>query len=108
LELLLCPLLIGAIPGLQAANSGGNDNSSSKFQVLSALLLAVRDKAPTDRMVLVSNYTATLDLLAIMCNSNALSFVRLDGSTPQKKREAIVRQFNAGKSHPTTPVCLEV
>lgn len=47
-----------------------------------------------DRFVLVSNYTSMLDIFATMAREFGWSYVRLDGSTTQKKRTALVAQFN--------------
>ena len=38
-----------------------------------------------DKIVIVSNYTQTLDLIGKMCNENNWGFCRLDGSIGMKK-----------------------
>ncbi|XP_034250356.1 DNA repair and recombination protein RAD54B-like isoform X2 [Thrips palmi] len=48
-----------------------------------------------ERMVLVSYFTQTLDLLASLCDEMGLRYCRLDGSTPSTQRTAIVDEFNA-------------
>ena len=47
-----------------------------------------------DKIVIVSNYTQTLDLIGSMCNENSWGFCRLDGSISMKKRQQMVDQFN--------------
>ena len=47
-----------------------------------------------DRVVLISNWTMTLDVLQNMCAQNNWPVVRLDGSMGIKKRQKIVDTFN--------------
>jgi DNA repair and recombination protein RAD54B len=48
----------------------------------------------SEKIVLVSNYTSTLNLLATLLTSLGLPFLRLDGSTPAQKRQPLVDDFN--------------
>ncbi|CAH1775691.1 unnamed protein product [Owenia fusiformis] len=66
---------------------------SGKFTVLDFILATV--KATTDdKVVLVSNYTQTLDLFEKLCRYRGYIFVRLDGSMSIKKRAKVVEKFN--------------
>ena len=47
-----------------------------------------------DKIVIISNYTQTLDLIGRMCRENSWGFCRLDGSISMKKRQAMVDDFN--------------
>ena len=47
-----------------------------------------------DKIVIVSNYTQTLDLIGRMCRQNSWGFCRLDGSINMKKRQKMVDEFN--------------
>ncbi|XP_041358558.1 DNA repair and recombination protein RAD54-like [Gigantopelta aegis] len=68
-------------------------NLSGKFLVLDTLLAVV--KATTnDKVVLVSNYTQTLDLFEKLCRQRNYKYVRLDGSMTIKKRSKVVERFN--------------
>ena len=67
--------------------------SSAKFRVLDQMLKCLAEKT-TEKVVLVSNYTSTLDLLGQHLASLSLPFLRLDGSTPAAKRQDLVDAFN--------------
>ncbi|XP_024532859.1 protein CHROMATIN REMODELING 25 [Selaginella moellendorffii] len=66
---------------------------SGKMFVLARLLENLRKKT-NDRIVLVSNYTQTLDLFAQLCRERNYPYVRLDGSTSIGKRQKLVQKFN--------------
>ena len=68
-------------------------SSSGKLRVLDRLLGVL--KAHTDeKIVIVSNYTSTLDVLQNLLSSRGLSWLRLDGSTLADKRQGLVDKFN--------------
>ncbi|XP_071117638.1 DNA repair and recombination protein RAD54-like [Haliotis cracherodii] len=71
---------------------------SGKFVVLDTLLAVVKSTS-NDKVVLVSNYTQTLDLFEKLCRQRNYQHVRLDGSMTIKKRAKIVERFN----DPTSP-----
>ncbi|PGH28224.1 hypothetical protein AJ80_00114 [Polytolypa hystricis UAMH7299] len=73
--------------------------SSGKIRVLDQLLHNIRSTT-NEKVVIVSNYTSTLDLLANLLSSLSLPFLRLDGSTPAAKRQPLVDDFN--RSFPTS------
>lgn len=52
----------------------------------------------TDKIVLISNYTQTLDLFEKLCKSKKYAFFRLDGSMTINKRQKMVDQFNNPES----------
>ncbi|KAK2844547.1 hypothetical protein Q5P01_011206 [Channa striata] len=74
--------------GFKAADSG-------KLLVLSDLLTAIRTLSPSDRVVVVSNYTQTLDMLQDLCVHMGYTFSRLDGHTPTGQRQRLVDSFNS-------------
>ena len=80
-------------PDYGRARDGCRADTSGKLLVLQRLLLKVRAETD-DRFVLVSNYTSMLDVFGQMAREFGWSYVRLDGSTSQKKRTALVAQFN--------------
>ncbi|XP_068180913.1 DNA repair and recombination protein RAD54B isoform X2 [Antennarius striatus] len=68
---------------------------SGKLQVLVDLVKAIRQLSPSDRVVIVSNFTKTLDLLQTLFSHMGYTFCRLDGHTPTKQRQRLVDNFNS-------------
>ena len=66
---------------------------SGKLQVLESLLHSIRTTTD-EKVVLISNYTSTMDVLATLLTSQSYKYLRLDGSTPQNKRQDLVDRFN--------------
>ncbi|KAL3822266.1 hypothetical protein ACHAXA_005899 [Cyclostephanos tholiformis] len=70
---------------------------SGKLIVLGNLLDSIRRLNPTDKVVIISNFTSALTVIEdSLLRKKRLSFVRLDGSTDNKSRGAIVDTFNRG------------
>lgn len=67
--------------------------ASSKMRVLDRMVKHL-SKMTSEKIVLVSNYTSTLDLLGQHLSGLSLPFLRLDGSTPAAKRQGLINQFN--------------
>ncbi|KAM9404599.1 DNA repair and recombination protein RAD54B isoform 2-T2 [Salvelinus alpinus] len=89
--------LRGVFP--ESYSSGGFSTADSgKLLVLSDLLTTIRHLSPTDRVVLVSNYTQTLDLLQDLCVHLDYTYCRLDGNTPTIQRQRLVDNFNSPHS----------
>jgi DNA repair and recombination protein RAD54B len=59
-------------------------------------LLATLYRYTDEKIVLVSNYTSTLDMLESHCTRSRYNVLRLDGSTAQKNRQDLVDSFNRG------------
>ncbi|KAF8623451.1 hypothetical protein AX15_006237 [Amanita polypyramis BW_CC] len=66
---------------------------SGKFLVLERFLHHIRTQT-NDKIVLISNYTQTLDLFEKLCQSKKYGFFRLDGTMTITKRQKLVDQFN--------------
>ncbi|EJU03425.1 DNA repair protein SNF2 family [Dacryopinax primogenitus] len=64
-----------------------------KFLVLERFLDRIK-RETNDKIVLISNYTQTLDLFEKMCRSKRYGFFRLDGTMSVVKRQKLVDQFN--------------
>jgi DNA repair and recombination protein RAD54 and RAD54-like protein len=68
---------------------------SGKMFVLYRLMKEMRKPGNgNDKIVIVSNYTQTLDLIGRMCRESNWGFCRLDGSITMKKRQKMVDEFN--------------
>ena len=65
---------------------------SGTVSVLDYLLALVKTQT-SDKVVLVSNYTQTLDLFETLCQMRGYCFVRLDGSMTIKKRAKVGTAF---------------
>ncbi|XP_032104910.1 DNA repair and recombination protein RAD54B isoform X4 [Sapajus apella] len=74
------------------------EKESGKLQVLSKLLAVIHELRPTERVVLVSNYTQTLNILQEVCKRHGYAYTRLDGQTPISQRQQIVDGFNSQHS----------
>jgi len=59
-------------------------------------MLRERDREKKERIVLVSNFTETLDIFARMLHSMNAKYVRLDGGIAVNKRQRLVNEFNKG------------
>ena len=73
---------------------------SGKFLVLHRILSSIR-KHTQDRVIIVSNFTSTLNLLQRYCVRQKFPFLRLDGRTKADVRSKMVNEFNSdsGSDH---------
>ncbi|KAK9475090.1 SNF2 family N-terminal domain-containing protein [Dipodascopsis tothii] len=94
-------------PSLVAADDGDKKDSllaevdpallrargSGKLAFLEAFMRQLRARTD-EKVVLVSSYTQTLDVLQRLLVRLDLTFLRLDGSTPSARRQELVDAFN--------------
>jgi DNA repair and recombination protein RAD54 and RAD54-like protein len=66
---------------------------SGKMQVLDRMLARIRQDT-NDKIVLISNYTQTLDVFERLCRSRNYGCLRLDGTMNVNKRQKLVDKFN--------------
>lgn len=66
---------------------------SGKTLLLMGILKEMR-RTTNDKIVIVSNYTQTLDFLAVLCDQRKYAYLRLDGTTPLAQRQKLVDKFN--------------
>ncbi|KAJ1852975.1 DNA-dependent ATPase protein rad54 [Coemansia sp. RSA 1822] len=67
---------------------------SSKMMLLDRMLQQLSKAQDKEKMVVISNYTQTLDLIEVMCRARGFGHYRLDGAMAVSKRQTIVDQFN--------------
>ncbi|KAF8813639.1 hypothetical protein BYT27DRAFT_7334698 [Phlegmacium glaucopus] len=71
---------------------------SGKLLSLATMLKMIRQNT-SEKCVLVSHYTSTLNILEAYCRKSSYSYYRLDGQTPQNKRQEYVNAFNRESQH---------
>ncbi|KAJ4320430.1 helicase [Neodidymelliopsis sp. IMI 364377] len=67
--------------------------SSTKLRLLDNLVHRLYTTTE-EKIVIVSNYTMTLDMIERLLTALSYTYLRLDGSTPANKRQALVEKFN--------------
>ncbi|KAF9052862.1 DNA repair protein, SNF2 family [Panaeolus papilionaceus] len=83
----------GAGSTSKGRNQGVRCDWSGKFVVLERFLHQIKTTTD-DKIVLISNYTQTLDLFEKLCRNKKYGFFRLDGTMTITKRQKLVDQFN--------------
>ena len=68
--------------------------SSTKLEALVEHLNQLRYDDPTFKGVIFSQFTSFLDFVEVVLKRNHHPFVRLDGTTTQKDREAVLKEFS--------------
>ncbi|XP_074029572.1 DNA repair and recombination protein RAD54-like okr isoform X2 [Leptinotarsa decemlineata] len=104
-DLVLDKILEGAEGFEKSSNllppkNGENDvrpELSGKLMLLDFFLANLKANY-SDKIVLVSNYTQTLDLFERLCKRRGYLYVRLDGTMSIKKRAKVVENFNNPES----------
>eukprot|EP00981_Chlorochromonas_danica_P009089 scaffold2486_cov169-Ochromonas_danica.AAC.8 len=88
----------GKPPSGQHNNSGlsgyVDPEQSGKMFTLFKMMQTMRILKPSERIVIVSNYTQTLDLIEFLCKQANWPFLRLDGTVSSTKRTKLVDEFN--------------
>lgn len=57
-------------------------------------LTVLRKLSPEEKVVIVSNFTSTLDEIEAACGGRWGEALRLDGKVPVDQRQALVNRFN--------------
>ena len=98
--------LLGDLPGCEhtfpddyvPAESRGRDRDvkpwySGKMMIIDRMLARIRQDT-NDKIVLISNYTQTLDFFEKLCRARGYGNLRLDGTMNVNKRQKLVDKFN--------------
>ena len=72
---------------------------NSDVLLKSAKFTYLREKLPVlqkngDRVLIFSQFTSLLDLLALLLNDMNILYVRLDGQTPVEERQLLIDEYN--------------
>ncbi|KAJ2812841.1 DNA-dependent ATPase protein rad54 [Coemansia furcata] len=70
---------------------------SSKMALIDRMLQQISKSPDRDKIVLISNYTQTLDLFEALCTARGFGYYRLDGTLNIVKRQQVVDRFNDPK-----------
>ena len=74
---------------------------SGKMLVLDRMLAMIHANTD-DKIVLISNYTQTLDVFSSLCRQRGYGHLRLDGTMNVSKRQKLVDKFNDPDNHQDT------
>jgi DNA repair and recombination protein RAD54B len=66
---------------------------SGKLLCVMKMLIRIKEQT-NDKVVLISNFTSTLDILESLCRKKKFTFARLDGKTKQEDRINYINSFN--------------
>ncbi|KAJ8604300.1 hypothetical protein CTAYLR_002531 [Chrysophaeum taylorii] len=75
------------------------EKMSAKLYVVFRLMREMRRRDEGERIVIVANATASLEVVAELCDREGWPWCILDGKTPIKKRKQLNLEFNDPKSH---------
>ncbi|ORY38569.1 hypothetical protein BCR33DRAFT_425553 [Rhizoclosmatium globosum] len=79
---------------------------SSKLETLSAILTEIRNTT-NEKVVVISNWTQTLDLVQDLLKEKEMTYLRLDGQTDSSKRQNLVDQFNNSTANASFVSCFQ-
>lgn len=71
-----------------------HEELSGKMFLLHGILVSIKESGSGDRIVIISNWTQTLDLIEKMCINNKWPLHRLDGTMAIARRMKLVQDFN--------------
>ena len=72
----------------------GMDEAEKSAKLCFLMDLVAQCRAYEDKIVIVSNFTATLNIIAKALKRHKFNYLQLDGTTPIKKRQGFVDEFN--------------
>ena len=91
-------LIVSAVTKTVSAKKIAQARTSGKLRVLDDLLHHIWQHT-SEKVVIMSNWTTTLDLIGELMAAQDYSYERLDGKTPTAKRQGLVDAFNQADRH---------
>jgi len=85
--------------GIRGGQKPVRQELSGKMALLYQILVAIKESGSGDRIVIISNWTMTLDLVERMCGQYKWPVHRLDGTMAITKRMKLVSDFNRPENH---------
>lgn len=92
-EMQMCKVFEERLPAGWGDRRDVHAEWSGKFLVLERFLDKMR-RETNDKIVLISNYTSTLDVFEKLLRAKRYGYFRLDGKMSVKKRQEVVDKFN--------------
>ncbi|GJE87000.1 DNA repair protein [Phanerochaete sordida] len=92
-EMEMCQVFKDTLPDGWGDRRHVHAEWSGKFLVLERFLDKMRAET-NDKIVLISNYTSTMDVFEKMLRAKRYGYFRLDGKMSVKKRQEVVDKFN--------------
>lgn len=86
-------------PPVTTLDSFVDPELSGKMLVLYKMMQTMRILKPQERIVVVSNYTSTLDLIEVLCKQSCWPVLRLDGTVNATRRTKLVEEFNSPQTN---------
>jgi len=86
--------LFGAMTDLDKNNKFEKSYMSSKIKLMINLLSKIKRKSPTDKCVIISQWTKFLSIVEHHLSEAGISFASINGSVTASKRMDLVNEFN--------------
>jgi len=92
--------LLGAMTDLEKSSKLEKSYTSSKIRLMIGLLQNIKKKDPTDKCVIISQWTKFLSVVEYHLTEAGISFASIDGSVSASKRMDLVDEFNKNPKRP--------
>ncbi|GIY56844.1 DNA repair and recombination protein RAD54B [Caerostris darwini] len=86
--------ILNCIESVFPANYQPSPSDSGKMKVLENMLASFFSNSKKEKIVIVSGFTKTLNIIEDLCKSKTYLYLRLDGSTTTSSRQDLVDTFN--------------
>ncbi|GIX70202.1 DNA repair and recombination protein RAD54B [Caerostris extrusa] len=86
--------ILNCIESVFPADYQPSPSDSGKMKVLENMLASFFSNSKKEKIVIVSGFTKTLNIIEDLCKSKSYLYLRLDGSTTTSSRQDLVDTFN--------------